>query len=209
MMSPSDFVQPPSVAIWLLDQLAPRDEPILGDLLEEFSLRASESGVGVARLWYWRQTLKTAPYLFRLAFRSHPWSTLAAIAGSSLVTRPMARAIQPTIFFWLEKYHVYEHHFGVYMFFASTGMDIAMLSVFSITGLIGALSAKGREMVVTMVLALVHLAMVIVAVVVVLMRHGYDPSFWRIGWYLADTLAIVVPGVIVRRYRSRIALGRA
>lgn len=42
--------QPPRVAVWLLDRFAPDDEPLAGDLLEEFQFRQS-------RLWFWRQTL--------------------------------------------------------------------------------------------------------------------------------------------------------
>ncbi|PYR98127.1 MAG: hypothetical protein DMG16_21955 [Acidobacteria bacterium] len=46
------LTQPPAVATWLLRQFgcSPRNEAILGDLMEQFAH-------GRSRLWYWRQTL--------------------------------------------------------------------------------------------------------------------------------------------------------
>ena len=61
MTSQSQWIQPPRFAVWLLTLFALDDqaESILGDLLEEFTLLESKSGVSFARRWYWRQTLKT------------------------------------------------------------------------------------------------------------------------------------------------------
>ena len=65
MKSPSEFAQPPRVAVWFLNLFALEEEgeSILGDLLEEFSLLVSKSGIASARRWYWRQTVKTLPQL--------------------------------------------------------------------------------------------------------------------------------------------------
>ena len=41
---------PPRLAMWLLTRFVYDDEPLTGDLLEEFQLRQS-------RWWFWRQTL--------------------------------------------------------------------------------------------------------------------------------------------------------
>lgn len=41
---------PPRLALWLVDQLGPDDEPLVGDLVEQFE--ASRS-----RWWFWRQAL--------------------------------------------------------------------------------------------------------------------------------------------------------
>jgi hypothetical protein len=49
----AEFVQPPRIAVWLVNLFTPAEEAesILGDLLEEFSHLASKSGVAFARSW--------------------------------------------------------------------------------------------------------------------------------------------------------------
>ena len=83
MTSQSQWIQPPRFAVWLLTLFALHDqaESILGDLLEEFTLLASSSGVSFARRWYWRQTLKTVLELAILGFRASPWLTGATVVG--------------------------------------------------------------------------------------------------------------------------------
>jgi hypothetical protein len=203
MTSQSQFVQPPRFAVWLLTLFALDDEAesILGDLLEEFSLLASKLGVPFARRWYWRQTLKTVLQLAVLGFRTAPWLTTAAVAAGFFLRKLVAPWVEPPIFAVLEKYHVYEHHFSVYMFFASTGIDIGHFITFLFVGFIVAFVARGREMVATMALGLIFGAMIVVALPVVVMRFGYAIPLSRVMVSFADSLAIVIAGVIVRRHR--------
>lgn len=144
MTSQSHSVQPPRIAVWLVNLFAPGEEAesILGDLLEEFSILAAKSGVPVARRWYWRQSLRTAAQLAGLGLRTAPWSTSAAIVGGFLLRRLLGPLVEPAIFTVLERNQVYEHHFGAYMFFASTGIDIGHLIVFLFIGLAVALAAR-------------------------------------------------------------------
>jgi hypothetical protein len=203
MTSQSQFVQPPRFAVWLLTLFALDDEAesILGDLLEEFSLLASKLGVPFARRWYWRQTLKTVLQLAVLGFRTAPWLTTAAVAAGFFLRKLVAPWVEPPIFAVLEKYHVYEHHFSVYMFFASTGIDIGHFITFLFVGFIVAFVARGREMVATTTLGLIFGAMIVVALPVEVMRFGYAMPLSRVMVYFADSLAIVIAGVIVRRHR--------
>jgi hypothetical protein len=203
MTSQSQFVQPPRFAVWLLTLFALDDEAesILGDLLEEFSLLASKLGVPFARRWYWRQTLKTVLQLAVLGFRTAPWLTTAAVAGGFFLRKLVAPWVEPPIFAVLEKYHVYEHHFSMYMFFASTGIDIGHFITFLFVGFIVAFVARGREMVATTTLGLIFGAMIVVALPVEVMRFGYAMPLSRVMVYFADSLAIVIAGVIVRRHR--------
>ena len=69
-----------------------------------------------------------------------------------MLRKVVARLVEPTIFAVLERYHVYEHHFSMYVFFASTGIDIGHLITFLFVGFIVAFVARGREMVATMTL---------------------------------------------------------
>ena len=73
-MSRASVVQPPRIAVWLIELFASdaQIEPVQGDLLEDFSLIASRSGIPAARRWYWKQSLKTSLQLFRSGFRSAP-----------------------------------------------------------------------------------------------------------------------------------------
>ena len=203
MTSQSHFVPPPRLAVWLLTLFALDDEAesILGDLLEEFTLLASSSGVSFARRWYWRQTLKTVLQLAVLGFRTAPWLTTAAVAGGFFLRRVVGRLVEPPIFAVLDKYHVYEHHFSMFMFFASTGIDIGHLITFLLVGFIVALVARGREMVATTALGFIFGAMVVVTLPVVVMRFGYAIPLSRLMWYFSDSLAIVIAGIIVRTHR--------
>ena len=203
MTSQSHFVPPPRLAVWLLTLFALDDEAesILGDLLEECTLLASSSGVSFARRWYWRQTLKTVLQLAVLGFRTAPWLTTAAVAGGFFLRRVVGRLVEPPIFAVLDKYHVYEHHFSMFMFFASTGIDIGHLITFLLVGFIVALVARGREMVATTALGFIFGAMVVVTLPVVVMRFGYAIPLSRLMWYFSDSLAIVIAGIIVRTHR--------
>jgi hypothetical protein len=203
MTSQSHFVQPPRLAVWLLTLFALDDvaESILGDLLEEFTLLASKSGVAFARRWYWRQTLKTVYQLADHGFRTAPWSTTIAVAAGFALRGDAGRLVEPTIFAVLERYQVYQYHFGTYMFFASTGIDIGHLTTFLLVGFVVAFVAKGREMVATMSLGLFWGALTVVSFPAVVMQSGYGTALSRVMVYFADSLAIVIAGMIIRTHR--------
>jgi Fe2+ transport system protein B len=198
----ADFVSPPRFAAWLVNLFSPADgaESIVGDLLEEFSQLASKSGVPVARSWYWRQAVRTIAHLFGAGFSNAPWSTAAAIVGgfllhgfvSGLPGKVLSALTDRYLFYW-------SAHFQSYMWVLN-GMPIAhvVLSVF--VGCIVALVARGREMVATMTLALVFCAMVGTAWVWVALHQPLGVAW--ILWSCADSLAIVVGGVVVRTFRS-------
>ena len=86
MTSPSFSLQPPRLAVWLVNLFTLPDtaEAIMGDLLEEFSQIAEQAGVIFARRWYWRQALKTIVHLIYTAYRTAPWWTSAGVAGGML-----------------------------------------------------------------------------------------------------------------------------
>jgi hypothetical protein len=204
MTSQPDFVQPPRIAVWLISLFAHAEqaESILGDLLEEFSLLASKSGGRAARNWYWRQTIKTVPRLAVFSFGTAPWMTAAAVAGGFLLRKLVGPVIGPATFAVLERYQAFfAHHFSVYLFFASTGLDIEHLITFFFIGLVVALVSRQTEMVATMVLGLIFGAMAVVAAVYVVTKFGDVAYLWRLKWYFADSFAIVLAGAIVRTRR--------
>jgi hypothetical protein len=203
MTSQTHPVQPPRIAVWLLDLFAPaeKSESILGDLLEEFSILASKSGEAFAQRWFWWQTIRTVPRLVRFGVRTAPWLTSAAVAGGFLLRKLLAPLVGPAIFAVLERYQVFEHHFGTYRFFASTGIDIGHLITFLFIGFAVALVSRQREIVVTTALGLIYGIMAVVGSVYLVIRTGDSASLWRLTWYFADSFAIVIAGAIVRTRR--------
>ncbi len=65
--------KPPVVATAILMCLGPREEPIVGDLLEEY-------GAGRSRRWFWWQVLSAVAVSVIREIRHHPVLTLRAIA---------------------------------------------------------------------------------------------------------------------------------
>ena len=202
MMVRSLADEPPRAATWLVSlfTLAQETESILGDLLEEYSSLASRSGAAFARRWYWRQSLRTIVHLVPTAFTVAPWPTAAGVAVGFAAPKLLVRLPERIIFAVLERYQVPDHHFAMYVFFASTGIDLGILISFLCNGCLVAWIAKGTEMAATMVLSLIHVAMTLVAFVYLLAKPG-GLGFPRIAWSLADALAILIGGAIVRLSR--------
>ena len=211
MNQPPQSARPPHSAALLVRLFASPNqaEIIEGDLLEEFLFLASKSGLAFARRWYWRQTLRTVPQLVFIGFRTAPLRTTAAIMGGFFLRRLLGPLVGPALFAVLEKYRVYDHHFGLYMFFASTGMDVAHLILFLFVGFIVALLAEGRELLATTTLGLIYAAMALVASVYIVAKTGDTAYLWRLTWYLADPLAIVIAGAIIRHHRQSAATRRS
>lgn len=203
MTSPPHFAQAPRLAVWLLKLFVPVEEAdsILGDLLEEFSLLVSKSGVAFARRWYWRQTVKTIPQLAGVGLRTAPWRTAVAVIGGFLLRKLVGPLVEPAIFAVLERYQVFQHHFSTYRFFASTGIDIGHLISFLLIGCIVALVARGREIVATMMLGAFYCGLAVVGTVHGVAATGDAALLWRLKWYFADAFAIVIAGAIIRMHR--------
>lgn len=208
-MSQESFAQspgchPPRMAAWLVGLFTSDNEAeaVPGDLLEEFSLLASKSGVDFARRWYWRQTARTIAHLAGAEFRSAPWLLAAVVIGgfwlhgfvSGLPDKFLSAVTDRYLTFW-------SAHFQAYLWVLN-GVGIAHLMAALLVGCVVALAAKGREMVATMTLALVFCAL-IAAALVWATSHGRMDGLWML-WSCADPLAMVAGGVIVRTRRSRI-----
>lgn len=189
MTSKADFVQPPRIAVWLVNLFTPAKEAesILGDLLEEFSELASKSGVTVAGSWYWRQTAKTIAHLAASGFRVTPWSTAAAVVGGSLLLPFVSGLPGRAIFAVLHRY--------------PDGVAIGHVIASMFVGCLVALAAKSREMVATLTLGLFLCATTVASLLLWVVR-GHGVTLLWLPWGIADWLAIVVGGVIVRTLRS-------
>jgi hypothetical protein len=194
---------PPRIAIWLLSLFATGEEveSILGDLLEEFSHMASKAGVAAARRWYWRQAMKTVAHLIGIGFRAARWAIAAAVAGGILLTRLVSGLPERAILAVLERYSVFDHHFSVYVFFATYGIAIGHVIASLFVGCMVALVARNNEMAATIALVLAFFTMTVVAVPVWI-ATGHTPILSILAWNFAAWLGIMIGGVIVRMRRS-------
>jgi len=156
MMTRPSLVQPPRLAVWLVNLFTPyeQSELILGDLLEEFSDLASKSGDALARRWYWRQIVKTVAHPIATGFLVVPWLIACTVVGGWLLCWVFDWSTQKAVVAVLYKYQVYAH-IDAYVFWLIYAVLIERLIEPFIIGCIIAVAAKGREMVVTMIFGLI------------------------------------------------------
>jgi hypothetical protein len=85
------MIAPPRVAELLLESLGAQTafrDSLLGDLAEEFALRVERDGIGAARRWYCRESIRATPHLLRdwaRSLRPRDLSHLAGVVLSSYV----------------------------------------------------------------------------------------------------------------------------
>lgn len=72
----------PGLVLWLLSRLVPghQREPLVGDLLEEFALRAKASSLPAARRWILRQAFASVPPLLWAALTRTAWLSTLGVA---------------------------------------------------------------------------------------------------------------------------------
>lgn len=139
-------MMPPNIASWLIILFVPQNEAheIQGDLLEEFLRLASHSGVGAARSWYWRQTIKTVAAMFFDGFRAAQW--MIAVVAAWFLSGYVDRGYQRMVATFLSNFDVYRYvsPYGFWFFYA---IVIGCLIIPMLLGSLLALAAQKREMV--------------------------------------------------------------
>ncbi len=194
---------PPRLAGRVLNFFAPADqsESILGDLHEEFLQIGSKSGAVAARRWYWRQILTTIVHLADSGFRSAPWSTAAVVIAGFFLLRFAHGLPNKLLTVLTDRYLMYwSNHFPAYLWLLKV-MPIGFLVGSLFTGCIVALAARGREMVATVMLALLLCAMTTTGALWFVAQTG-DASFvWNLPRFFIDPAVIVLGGIIVRKLR--------
>ena len=197
------ITRPPRIASWLIGLFVPEARhTILGDLHDEFFSIAHHRGFSVASDWYWRQVLKSIAHLYWSGVSSSAWSisflALAAIAFPRLV----GALPEKGLFAVLRHFHLYQRDFRLYMFFATDGVAFLHIITTFFIGCVVALLAKGKEMAVTTTIALLSFSMFLLASVWLAASHSQ--IVWAmLPWNLADWLAMLIGGAMVRSRRSR------
>jgi hypothetical protein len=209
MRHPTPSPRPPRLAAWLVSLFGSsrQAESILGDLAEEFSDIASQSGVASARRWYWRQSLKTIAHLTGSSFRTAPWSLAGIIFAGFLLCRFSFGLPELVVVTILRTQRPYSNlHVEDYVRFVTYGIPIAGVFLTMLIGCIVSVLAKGREMVATT--ALTFLAAVPLGLL--FLRVGGPWSRFAYSWpfviiQLLDLSGIVLGAVIVREIRLALA----
>jgi hypothetical protein len=73
---------PPAFACWLLESVipVPYREAMLGDLIEEYTLRSESASPLAASRWFWSQVCRSVPSMVLSSLRSGDWLTSMSIA---------------------------------------------------------------------------------------------------------------------------------
>lgn len=213
-MSEAPFVRPPRIAVGLVDLFIPneQEEPISGDLLEEFSDLASKSGVAFARRWYWRQSVRTIAHLIGTGFRAAPWQIAGAVVGGFLLYWVAAGRIEQAIVAILDfrrQPHVHPYYTWpqaeARMFLVMYGVLAGQLLLSVFIGCIVATAAKGREMVATITLSLILGILGMVQFLAWSAKHGYAFLPLPLVITFGVSIVIIMGGGIVRKSRSATA----
>jgi hypothetical protein len=197
------LIRPPRFVTWLATLFAYAErECIEGDLFEEFSALVSHSGTAAAKRWYWRQALKSIVHLFCSAFSTAPYSTTAAIMGGFLLGRLLFPLPEKGVFAVLERYRVFDHHFDVYVFFATNGIAMAHVLTSMLVGCLTAFAAKRNGMIAVVSLVFIHFGMTCAATFVSMARGNASMAWAILPWIFLDWLAMLVGALIVRHHTS-------
>jgi hypothetical protein len=212
-MSQAPFVQPPRIAVWLVDLFIPNEQArsIPGELLEEFSDLASKSGLASARRWYWRQSVKTIVGLIRTGFREAPSLMVGTVLGGFLLlafsTSNLQQAVVAVILF--RSHHVTPYYdsngAATHLFWLKNGVLVGCLLEALIIGCIVGVATKGREMAGTIALGFISFVMAAALFwLSVAMHNPVDPALFPaiMVQQLSGSCMIVIGGVIVREIRS-------
>jgi len=202
MMTKPSLVQPPRLAVWLVNLFTPyeQSESILGDLFEEFSDLASKSREALARRWFWRQSVKTVAHLIAIGFLVVPWLIAGTVVGGWLLCWVFYWSTQKAVVALLYKYQVYAH-IDAYVFWLIYAVLIERLIEPFIIGCIIAVAAKGREMVVTMTFGLI-IGVWSGAGLAHFRPHWSESNFPLLLTTFVSPVMFVIGGGIVREIRS-------
>lgn len=208
MTSDTPSLRPPFIASGLVGLFTSgwHDEAILGDLLEEFSDVASKSGLTYARRWYWRQSIKTIGNLCGAGLRTAPWLIISTTVGGYLLLA-FGSSLPETLIvavLQLRWHHVIPYYtqreMEAHVFWLNTGTLIGRLLVSLFIGCIVAAVAKAREMVATLMLSVLLLALSVVGWFNVA-RHWPERAVPIMFIELVGIFLIPIGGVMVRKVR--------
>jgi hypothetical protein len=187
----------------LVEQFAAPDqrEAILGDLQEEFSATAAQTGIGPARLWFWRQVARTLVHLIAASVRQSSARFWLSVAGGFLIWWNVPMIIGEAVRRIHNRWQVYAY-IDAYSFWLIYAVLVQDLFAPLLVGSLLAMSNKGRECV-----ASVGLAATVFAWTGGWLLVAPNPSYRHL-WVqellraLLTGLSLFIGGWIIRNVRS-------
>ena len=177
---------PPRLANWLLRWLVPKTdrEQIMGDLVEEFSLRAQSSDSCWS--WYWSQTLRSIPPIAWMAARQGRWIRTFLVALGAYIASGLLESMADAVLLQSVNPQSLLH---------SVVSLIIGLATITAAGYIAARFRPGAETV---------MGAIVVAAVIVLLaaRVGEVPPWYGFTFLIAGPLASLAGGALFLRGRT-------
>lgn len=201
------ILRPPVIAVWLVGLFTPdkQTEAIQGDLVEEFSRLASESGVVSARRWYWRQSINTVAHLVGTGFCAAPWLIAGAVLGGCLLLWFGLTLADLTLFQFNRFIHdaFHPHHYQA--LWLPVGIQVERFLLIMLVGSLVALAVKGREMVTAIALSLVCAALSGLVYPIWTMQHNAELALPIRVFQFVSSIAFSSGAGIVREIRFILA----
>ena len=177
---------PPPMATWLLERVLPEDDQdaILGDLIEEYELRARSATPRLASLWYWGQVCRSLPRMVSRSVSRGRWVPTLGIAIGAYIT---AGALELAGTVAISK--VLSPHAPAYTFISLVvGLTTLALGGYCATWI---RPGAGRVM--------AGIAMIVVAVLMMTMT-GSAPLWYGFAFLILGPLATLAGGALCRRH---------
>jgi hypothetical protein len=179
---------PPRLPAWLLERLLPAPvlEHALGDLAEEYGLRAGAGSESGARQWYWTQIVRSFPILFRQSLRNAGVLQTLAVAVAFQFAAGVAESLAIG-------------GIGVLQLGDVARAVVSVIIGIGASGCAGYFAARMRRPAATVMGAMV------LAIVVMLMltRGDAAPLWYQLVFLIAGPIAPIAGGTIASRHQLR------
>jgi hypothetical protein len=166
------------VASWLLSRLAPESarESIIGDLTEEYALRANATSSSVALRWYLRQVCASVPPVLWSRLTKAAWISTFAVALLAYI----AVGVVESVVNWAISNRTVTGTFAY--------KSIGLIITFPMVVLIGYLAARFRRR------AAIVLGLMMLFVVTVMMLCVTEnmPTWYRIAYFFGGPSAALI-----------------
>lgn len=182
---------PPAFACWLVESVLPGRYPeaMLGDLIEEYTLRAESTSRLTASRWFWSQACRSVPSMVWSSLRSRDWLISTSVAiGVYIVMGMLKFAADWTI----SKLVAPEQ--TTYVVLA----PVVFLTTSAIGGCVAARIRRGATM---------FLALMVVITVAVLMELQVCtipvPWWYQFGFLTLGPLAVIITPTLFGRLKQQ------
>jgi hypothetical protein len=182
---------PPAFVCWLLGSVLPTPyrEAMLGDLIEEFTLRVESTSLSTAARWFWSQGCRSVPSMVWSSLRTGDWLISMSIAMGVYIGMGMLKFAADLM---ISKLVVPEQ--TTYVVLA----PIVFLTITAIGGCVVARIHRGATIFLTLIV------MISVAVLIALKGCTVPVPWWyQFGFLILGPLAVLITpavfGLLVRR----------